>query len=184
MKNLVLGLVASTALFVGSSLAAEPQGKAETTVKTGPDGSYEGKSQYENTDVSGTTVKSVVHESEGKTWLGKDKAETKAIASTDPKGLGNKTWTQTESSAISDKKGNIEKTYDRRSVDTSGTEHATTEKVKTRVNSDGSTETSVAREVAHDPKGLMNKKVEKTEETIKREADGTVSKSVESKVNQ
>ena len=183
MKKIASGILVTILLISSTAIADDKSVEKDLSVKRNADGSLSESSHYQNTDAAGVAHTSDIEHSQGKTWLGKDKATTKTKTVTDPSGPGNKTWKENETTLITDNKGNVEKDVISQSVDAAGTARKITEEAQRSVNSDGSSKTVISREVMVDPKGLGNKTVTKTEETVKQAADGTVSKSVEHSVN-
>lgn len=79
--------------------------------------------------------------------------------------------------------GSYKETSKTSHTDTAGTTTSSERKVDVDVDSDGSTDKTVKTETTTDPKGLMNKETEKTKDTEKSKADGTVSTSHKKTVN-
>lgn len=99
----------------------------------------------------------------------------------DPKGLGNKTWSNDKASAKYNKNGEVEVTSEHKSVDEHGTAHKGTTKSETEVKSDGKIVTTTTDTSVTDPKGLMNKKSVTTEKKVEEKPDGTIDISVKTK---
>jgi|GEM_PF-3261569 len=183
MKTFNSGLLVAILLISLPAFAEDRDVQQESSVKRNADGTVAESSHYSGTDSAGVAHTSETEHSTSKTWLGKDKTTTKTESVSDPKGLGNKTWKKNETTVVADKKGNVEKEVSKQSIDAAGTARRITEEADIDVDSDGRSKTIISREVVTDPKGLGNQTVAKTEETVRRAADGTVSKSVEKSVN-
>ncbi len=97
----------------------------------------------------------------------------KTERTSDPKGLGNKSWSEDSVKAKMKMDGESSETAKHRSVDAAGTAHKVDESVERDVDADGSVETTSEKKIVTDPKGLMNKSKSKVERTVEEHADGT-----------
>ena len=79
--------------------------------------------------------------------------------------------------------GSYKETSKTSNTDAAGTTMSAERKVDVDVDSDGTMDKTVKTQVVTDPKGLMNKETEKTKDTEKLKADGTVETTHKKTVN-
>jgi hypothetical protein len=162
------------ALVPGANADTKETVKTETTVKRQDNGSYKTETVAESKDAAGTNRVSEFDKNVKVGSGGERTITTISKTETDPKGLGNKSYSESKTKSEADARGNYTGKIDTDSVDAAGTKHRLTVEEKTKMNDDGSAKTTVNSKRVTDPKGMMNKSVAETEEVVKKDATGTI----------
>ena len=140
--------------------------KSDGTVKTG--------SSEVATDSAGTKVTSKLNETSKVNKDGTKTTTSDLVSSKDPKGLGNKTVAERQIKTTDDARGSFDRKVDSASVDSDGTAHSKSVERRVQQNSDGTAKSTFKDKVVNDPKGMMNRSVEESERTVRRDANGNV----------
>jgi len=153
-------------LFLGTVSAEEIATKASSKQET------IGTSQ--SVDAKGTKNRSKLTQTSEVNSDGKREDTTEVETSKDPKGLGNKSWTETKANSTEEGNGSYKSDTETSSVDSKGTARTmNTEKSVTR-NADGTSTTRLKEKLIRDPKGLNNRSVDELNERVKKDAQGRV----------
>jgi len=97
-----------------------------------------------------------------------------ALAIAAPAFAADKEVVKSETKVEKDSEGNLKAKSETSKTDAAGTTTTSEKKVDVSVDSKGNTDKTVKTEEVTDPKGLMNKTVTKTKDTVKTSADGAV----------
>lgn len=183
-KSISLLTVAAVVGLTGPAFAeSKEKTKTETSVEREKDGSVTRESSTESTSAGGTTSKSKVKASTDVDSDGSVQRKTTSSDSTDPKGLMNKSSTTVKTKVSADKEGNYESNVDATKTHHDGTDEKTMADEKVTVDSDGKVTKTREVTTTTDPKGLMNKKTDKTLRKTETNPDGTRKTHVEKKVD-
>lgn len=96
MKNLLITLTGAALLTATAAIAADEKYHSETDIKRGTDGSYESNTEVNATDAAGTAVKKELTTEVDVDADGDKETSVKYKTTRDPKGLMNKSTTETE----------------------------------------------------------------------------------------
>ena len=101
-------------------------------------------------------------------------ASVAAIALSAPAFAADKESFESKTKIEKDSNGNYDEKSKTEKTDTAGTTTTSQKKVDVDVDSKGNVDKTVKTKESVDPKGLMNKKTIKTQDTVKTKSDGTV----------
>jgi hypothetical protein len=181
MKRIYFAILLSTILSAGAAYADDRSYNSNVRSEMSSDGTSKRDVSEEKVNSDGTLIKSRLEDENEVDDDGTHKTTSTVTTTTDPKGLGNKTWSQRKVKTTEGADGSYDRKADSVSVDASGTTHSKSIERDVKVNSDGSGKTTYKEKVVRDPKGFMNRSVEESEKTIKKDAHGNVISNEESK---
>lgn len=178
MEKLLTSALIGLALAGTASADSKQVYKSETNVVRAADGSVDTENEVESTDTSGTKRKSEFKQEARTDSRGETKVLSTSKSVTDPKGLGNKTWSDQKVTSKTDARGNLNREISGKAVDSQGTSHSVDIEREVKVRPDGSTKTTVSEERVENPKGLMNQSKTDIETTVAKDAKGNVVKTI------
>jgi hypothetical protein len=178
--------IANIALLLAVVSTAQAEDKisynSEVSSRTDAAGNVRTNESTESVNKAGTKVIKSTSETAAVSKDGTKRDTSVTELTTDPKGLGNKTWAERKTKSTEDQKGSYDRRIDSKSVDSTGTGHSKSVEKSIKKNAAGSVKSEFSEKVVNDPKGMRNKSSEEIDRTVVRDAHGSVVRDDESKI--
>jgi hypothetical protein len=183
MKKIHLGIVVGLALATTAYAETKESFETKTKGERSANGSYKTDSESETTDAAGTTRKVDINEKATVHKDGSKKVSMESKATTDPKGLMNKSTAERNVYGKTDAKGNYTGERSTDSVDANGREFSKDKDIKRKVKADGTVETSSKEKIVDDPRGLLNRSTGEVDTKTTKYPDGRTAAKTTKKID-